>query len=204
MPLNLVLAAALASIEKLINQTLSLDSASQEKVRDLEGKVVCVQSTSPRLSIYLIFHQQGLMLSSVYDRPCDATVQGTATALMTLLISRDKQKAIRQEAIQIQGDAAAIQQLQTLADTLDIDWEYQLSNMIGDIPTQLLSDGFRQLRVFLADSHEHMSANLDEYLHEESKLLPGKVELEAFYQRIDELRLRLDRFKSRLSNLEQN
>lgn len=204
MSLDLVLAAALASIEKLVNQALSLDPASQKKVRDLDGKVVCVQCSSPRLSIYLIFHQQGLMLSSLYDRPCDATVQGTASALMTLLLSRDKQTAIRQEAIQIQGDAAAIQQLQTLADALNIDWEYQLGNIIGDIPTQMLSDGFRQLRAFLADSHAQMSANLDEYLHEESQLLPGKVELEAFYQRIDELRLRLDRFKSRLSNLEQN
>ncbi len=50
-------------------------------------------------------------------------------------------------------------------------------------------------------AHTRMRANLDEYRHEESALLPGKNELEAFYQRIDDLRLRADRFNSRLQKL---
>lgn len=204
MSLDLALSTALAGVEKLVNQALRLDPASQQKIRALDGKVICIKSQTPSLSIYLSFHQQGLMLSSIGDQVGDATIEGKASSLVNLLLAGDKQAAIRQQAIQIQGDAAAIQQLQILADSLDIDWEYQLSTFAGDIPTQLLSDGLRHLQTFLSKSHARMSSNLDEFLHEESRLLPGKGELETFYQRIDELRLRVDRTKSRLSRMENN
>jgi len=72
---------------------------------------------------------------------------------------------------------------------------------LGDVPTQLLGDSLRQLQQLMRHAHTRMRANLDEYLHEESALLPGKNELEVFYQRIDDLRLRMDRFNSRLQKL---
>jgi len=49
-----------------------------------------------------------------------------------------------------------------------------------------------------------MNANLEEYLHEESRALPGRRELEATFQDIDQLNLRTERLEARLTQLESS
>jgi ubiquinone biosynthesis protein UbiJ len=42
---------------------------------------------------------------------------------------------------------------------------------------------------------------VEEYIHEESRTLPGRRELEATFQDIDELNLRTERLEARLNQL---
>jgi ubiquinone biosynthesis protein UbiJ len=201
MSLELAFASALSGAESLINQALELDPQSKKKLLILKGKLIGIQSSRPNLGISMNIHDHGLLLTPLVDPACDVVIQGNASALLNVLLAKDKSAAMRQQNIYIQGDAGVIQLLQDVLNGLNLDWEYQFSELLGDVPTQMLSDSLKQLKKFMSHTHSRMRANLDEYLHEESALLPGKNELKVFYQRIDDLRLKIDRFNSRLQKL---
>ena len=48
---------------------------------------------------------------------------------------------------------------------------------------------------------DRLIRNLEEYIHEESRQLPGRRELEATFADIDELSLRVERVDARLTGL---
>jgi len=148
--------------------------------------------------------ENGFQLTNSIIDEADAEIAATADVLLKLLIAKNKDSIIRNENIQLKGDASSIQDLQAILFDLDIDWEYQLSKLIGDIPTQALSDGIAKLKIFLSNNAASFTEDIDEYLHEEKKIVPTMSELEIFYQRIDQLRLKVDRAESRINKLIRN
>lgn len=202
MPLNLLLSTALSSVEAILNKALVLDPMSQKKLAKLQGKIFSVKCTNPEISIFITVHEEGFLLSPFIADEADSEISGSADELLKLLFAKDKSNIIRNNDIQIKGDATDIQDLQTIIFDLNIDWEYQLSKFIGDIPTQTLSDGLDLIKNFISKSATSFKTDIDEYIHEEVKIIPTANELEDFYYRIDALRLRLDRSQARLTKLE--
>lgn len=47
-----------------------------------------------------------------------------------------------------------------------------------------------------------LNANIEEYVHEESRALPGRRELEATFEDIDALSLRTERLEARVNHIE--
>ena len=149
----------------------------------------------------MTIYKEGFLLSPVIIDKADSEISGSANELLKLLFAKDKGNIIRNNNIQLKGDIASIQELQTILFELNIDWEYQLSKFIGDVPTQTFSDGLGLLQNFLNKSATNLKTDIDEYIHEEAKIVPAANELEEFYYRIDALRLRLDRSHARLTKL---
>jgi ubiquinone biosynthesis protein UbiJ len=209
MPLNLLLSTALSSAELILNKALTLDPSSKNKLRKLQGNIFeinCVNSGRSILdySIFITVLDEGILLSPVITDEANAEISASANVLLKLLLAKDKSNIIRNENIQLKGDASSIQDLQAILLELDIDWEYQLSKSIGDIPTQTLSDGLDILKNFISNSAASLTTDIDEYVHEEKNIVPTAAELENFFQRIDQLRLNIDRTESRIDNLKRN
>lgn len=205
MPINLILSAVLGKAETLLNKALTLDPTSNKKLTRLSGTTIVIKSVNPECSLFISVHEQGFSLSPVITditEKTDAEISGPSQELIKLLFAKEKGDVIRNKDIQLKGDITSIQELQNIFLELDIDWEYQLSKFIGDVPTQTLSDGIELLKSFVNQSTLSLKTNIDEYIHEEAKLLPSSNELENFYQRIDALRLRLDRSQARINNFE--
>jgi len=179
-----------------------LDSMSKKKLTKLHGKIFSIKCTAPEYSIFITVLEEGFLLSTVIADEADAEISGSANELLKLLFAKEKGNIIRNNNIRLKGDATSIQELQTILFELDIDWEYQLSKFIGDIPTQTFSDGLDLLKNFLNKSVASLKTDIDEYIHEEVKIVPTAYELEDFYHRIDALRLRLDRSHAKLTKLE--
>ena len=209
MPLNLLLSTVLSSAELILNKALTLDPSSKNKLRKLQGNIFainCVNSGRSILdySIFITVLDEGILLSPVITDEANAEISASANVLLKLLLAKDKSNIIRNENIQLKGDASSIQDLQAILLELDIDWEYQLSKGIGDIPTQTLSDGLDILKNFISNSAASLTTDIDEYVHEEKNIVPTAAELENFFQRIDQLRLNIDRTESRIDNLKRN
>lgn len=202
MPLNLLLSAALSGAEAILNKTLELDPLSKKKLLKLQGKIFSVKCTSPEIFIFITIHEEGFLLSPVIADLAEAEISASANELLKLLFAKDKSNIIRNNNVQIKGDITDIQELQEIIFDLDINWEYQLSKFIGDVPTQSLSNGLDLLKNFITKTAESIKTDVDEYIHEEAKMIPTTHELEDFYYRIDALRLRLDRNHARLTKLE--
>ena len=201
MSLKLIFGSALTGMETVLNNALALDPASKKKLIKLSGKTIAVAVSSPSLSLFITITERGFLLSPIQTAEADSEITGSATSLLPLLISRDKTKIIRTNSVQLKGDISVIQDFQNLLTDLNIDWEYQLSKFIGDVPTQGLSNGLKFIADFISKSSASLKNDLDEYIHEEINLLPGTTEMERFYQRIDTLRLSLDRNQARVNKI---
>ena len=57
--------------------------------------------------------------------------------------------------------------------------------------------------VLLRQGSRSLMMDLDEYLHEERRLFPGRNEVEAFQASLQELRLDLDRLAARVERLDR-
>lgn len=198
---TLLQTALLAALETALNQAIALDPAAGNALGRLSGKMLRIQCTRPALAANVMVTDRGLQLGASDEIPADATVSGPPLALLKRLLTRDTDN-LREDGIVIGGDTALVNALQEIFTDLDVDWEYRLSKVIGDIPTQLLSDGITSTSAFLKRTGENVVQDVDDYLHEEKKLFPDAVQLQGFYRRIDALRLRVDRLQARTAALQ--
>ena len=76
-----------------------------------------------------------------------------------------------------------------------------MARHIGDVPAHFLGQRIRNAAKWSRQAVSTMNANVEEYIHEESRTLPGRRELEATFQDIDELNLRTERLEARLNQL---
>ncbi|HEY0962058.1 MAG TPA: SCP2 sterol-binding domain-containing protein [Pseudomonadales bacterium] len=191
----------LLPVELMLNAVLALDAASKPRLQRIDGNTLAVHMTQPALTVYVIVRGGRLQLAAIHEGSETASLRGSATALLGLLLRREPVDSLHAHGIELRGDTAFVQQLQTILQDLDVDWEYQLSRFFGDIPTQTFADGLRGARAQLRNTGARVRDNVDEYLHEESGLLPDANSLEAFYRDIGELKLRAERLEARIARL---
>ncbi len=194
--------AFLAAAETFLNGLIALDPAMPSKLAPLAGKTLRVECTVPPASFNMLVCQKSILLMQGEADTATATVQGSAATLLGMLAGNDP-AAQRNNRTAISGDTAFLQSLQDVLANLDVDWEYQLSKVIGDIPTQAVSDSLAGTREFARQSAANMRDDLDAWLHEEKKLFPDASQLETFYKAVDRLRLRVDRLEARTNSLLQ-
>lgn len=199
MSLALLQSALLLPLELTLNQLLALDQSSREKLAELEGGTLAVEVSQPSLSIFITASKGGLRLSSHHEGLVSTTVAGSATSLLQLLLKRQPVSNLRNSNVELRGSTAFAQSLQNLLLGLRIDWEYQLSRLIGDLPTQFVASGINKSQDYLQRTGERIKQDLGDFLQEEGRLVPATSELEQFYQDVQALVLRLDRLDARLA-----
>lgn len=194
----------LLPVEFALNTVLAFDAASKSRLHRLDGNTLAVQVTQPDITVYVKVRGGRVQLASIHEGPETARLRGSATALAGLLLRSGPVESLHAHGIELRGDTAFVQQLQTLLRDLDIDWEYQLSRVLGDIPTQAFADGVRSAGAQLRKTGARVRDNVEEYLHEESGLVPDANALEAFYREIEELKLRAERLEARVARLRRH
>jgi len=198
MSASLLQTAILSGLEGFLNQVITLDPAAASKLAPLTGRILCVRCELPAITMNVLVDADRLVLMGGDNLDADATVSGRGTALARLLLFGDTAN-LRDAGVSITGDTAFLSALQGILKQLDVDWKYPLSKVLGDIPTQTVSDAAAGTRHFMRQGSANLRDDIDAWLHEEKKLLPDSVELDAFYQAIDTLRLRADRLEARIN-----
>jgi ubiquinone biosynthesis accessory factor UbiJ len=205
MVLNLVHSALLYSMETCINQVLSLDAGARNKLENISGKSLRVQIEKPLLEFTLLIGDGTIHLhqdaNSDESLKVDTAISGKASSIFKLLIKKDTH-SLHADGIVITGNTSLLESMQNIFQELDVDWEYELSKIIGDIPTQAVSDSLTSARKFTNKTKQRVIQDVDTYLHDETKAFPSIAEVTGFYQSIDALRLRVDRLQSRVDRLQ--
>jgi ubiquinone biosynthesis accessory factor UbiJ len=196
MALELFQTALLMPVELALNGLLRLDAATPSRLQNLQGKTLSVHVTQPQFDTFVSITDKGLHLSPIFEGEPDASLHGSIPALLKLLSKGASVANLHASNVELRGNTGFVQQLQNLLLDLDIDWEFQLSRIIGNLPTSVISSGFNQTMDFAKQSGSRFKQNLQDYLAEESTLLPRVHELEARYAAINELALRVDRLQA--------
>ncbi len=188
---------ALIPIENILNAIIKRDAHIARQLLAFDDKYIEVLSTKPEFSLILRFQDNSIKLSAIDSQTlgiqADATIAATAEKLFGLLMQASNERALADTAIKISGDASLIQDLYTLADSLDVDWQDYLAPLLGDILSNELGKFADASRVWGKAAGESMQRNVHDYLSEEARLVPSKTEVESFGDRLDQLRLGIDR-----------
>ena len=123
-----------------------------------------------------------------------------ALALAALLLKREPIFGLHNSGLDLRGNTGFAQSLQGLLLESRIDWEYQLSRVLGDIPTQLVADGVHKSQDYLQRTAQRVSRDISDFVLEEGRLVPATGELEKFYADVQALVLRRDRLDARLTH----
>jgi ubiquinone biosynthesis protein UbiJ len=102
----------------------------------------------------------------------------------------------------LSGDVQLARDLKNIFALLDIDWEEMFARGLGDWPAHRIGILARQFRQWRERSHESVQRSVGEYLQEESRLLPARIEIENFITGVDAMREALDRLEARMSHLQ--
>lgn len=196
--------AALAGLEFVIQKALTLDPATTQKLAKLEGKVLLVHCSSPDIKVHCLPGKNGLQLKSwVDEKQISSSLIGSLSEFVSLLQAEDKAAALINGAITVKGDSADFIALQEALTQLNIDWEQPLSRLFGDVGSHQLGKMLRNSFAWGKQAHSSMQRNVEEFIHEEARLLPPRIELENFYSDVSSLGLRVERLEARLQRLKQ-
>ena len=196
-----LLAAASAIVETALNQALELDPAGRQKLLEvLDQPLQLTIATPSPLFLGLNRNGQRVRVSSQPEAEPGITLTGKPLAFAALITGDDR--VFSDGRLQISGDPARAQQLQRALELLNPDWEAAMARHMGDVPAHFLGQRIRQAAAWSRQTFNTMNANIEEYVHEESRALPGRHELDATFRDIDDISQRVEQLEARLQQLE--
>ena len=202
MSLALLQTALFLPMQSLINGVLALDAASAARLARLEGRILAIHYSQPRGQLFIRIRGQKLQFSALCEEEPDASLYGSTRALAGLLLQGRALHSLREHGVELRGSTGFVQELQSLLLDLDLDWEYHLSRITGDLPATFLGQGLRAGRQAGATAVASAKATLHDYLAHESGWIASQEEYHAFADELVQTGLRLDRLQARLQLLQ--
>ncbi|MFD2192151.1 ubiquinone biosynthesis accessory factor UbiJ [Pistricoccus aurantiacus] len=194
----------LAGLERTINALLARDPAAPSRLARLDGARLLFRLERPSTALLIQFHERGLHLSrpaSIDDSQVDAVVEIDTEALGELLAGQSIERLMFRGSLAVRGRVQPLEQARELILDLDLDWENELANWLGDQPAHSLAEGLRRLARWGLRTRQELSADIGEYVFEEARLLPGRDQLEVLRDHLTELEMASDRLEARLARL---
>lgn len=191
----------LAGLEITLNRYLSLDPETLARLADLTGKVVAVELRGLGVTLYMAPHGGGIQLLGDYRGTPHTTIRGTLLSLARAGHGEDR-GALFSGDVEIRGDITVGQRFEAILREMDIDWEEQLSRLVGDVAAHQVGNLARDTLAWGAKSVDTLSRDLSEYLQEESRQLPQRDEVDAFLAAVDSLRNDVERLAARVKRLQ--
>ena len=189
------------ALEQLINRALKLDEETRARLDDVNGKVVQLNITTPIPALVTFsITDRHVYVSGHHDGDVDTTIKGSLSSLQSLMRNND---AIHRGEASIEGDIATGNALKGMASSLDIDWEEQISPLVGDTVAHQLGVASRKLASWFDRTSQSMKANTREYLEEEVEFVAPANMLRHFADSVDDMQSAVDRLEARLKQLEK-
>ncbi|MFT4613454.1 MAG: ubiquinone biosynthesis protein UbiJ [Bacteroidia bacterium] len=193
--------AALAALEAGVNRALALSPQSLAQLEALDDCVFALHCTAPELEVFLHPSAHGVRLAGTHDGDVTTSVKGEASDFTELAASADPTATLINGGLELQGDSAPLIELQKVLVAVDIDWEAPLVSTLGDVVGHQLAQVLRHGFSWGQQASKSLTRQLHEFIHEEARLTPPRLELEDFYADVRELEQRVDRLASRAKRI---
>lgn len=196
-------ALAIAGLEEAFNRYLALDQDAAEQLAKLHGRVIAFDVVGLGLTLFLIPGPGGLQILSEYEDTPDCRLRGTPMALARMGDRQASSDQLFSGTVEISGNTELAHQFGKILGGMEVDWEEQLSHYTGDIVAHEVGKLFRSTGHWGSRTLETLRLDVQEYLHEELRLLPVKPEIEAFMTDVDTLRDDAERLQARMDRLKK-
>jgi len=196
-------AGFIRALESAANGWMGLDPDNRARMATLDGRSIGIDLTGTGLQLYLYPGAHGLHISDAHEGPVDTMLHGSPLALARLGIGGATGKPLFSGEVTISGDVETGQAFKAILDDMDIDWEEHLSRLTGDMVAHQLGNAARQAGRALRHGRATLEQDVGEYLREELRLLPARVEVENFATDVARLRTDTDRLSARIKRLQR-
>jgi ubiquinone biosynthesis protein UbiJ len=191
----------LSLIEKLLDGHVRESTAAMDCLEELSGKRMAIVVVGPNVTAVLSADQDKLRFERAGDDDeVDATITGTPMALLAAMRG-DGLDGFGSEQLKISGDAQVAEVFSLLLRHARPDLEEQLSHLTGDVLAHRFGSVVRDIGAWGNQAFTAVLANSSEFLQEESRQVPARVEIERFYTEIESLRESADRISARIERM---
>jgi ubiquinone biosynthesis accessory factor UbiJ len=190
------------SLESVVNRYLRLDPMAGTRLAGLDGRVIALELRG--LDLMLVFRVKNRGIAIIDDPDCqpDTVLQGTPLGITRLGLGRGNATGtLFSGDVEISGDVETGQAFKAVLDAIDIDWEELLARFTGDILAHRLGNAARHAGRWLDHTRLTLERNLSEYLQEELRVVPTRIEIENLIEDIGRLGMDTDRLEARLRRL---
>lgn len=186
---------------QLLNRLLKHQPWALEHLRPHNGKSVALKIGTTQLHLYILDSGYVQNYANNPDAVPNVTLILPSENLGQLPeVLRAKDPSQISNLMQIQGDAGLAQVVSDLAKDLRWDIEHSLSSRIGDMPALGIIKAFKLGTSFMNNAGTNFTANITEYISEESQILANKQELNQFQQQLKLLINKIDQAENMLNS----
>jgi len=200
--MNRLPASLLAGLEAALNRYLRLDPDAMARMAALQQRSIAIELTPFQLTLYVLPGENGVQLRSQIESGPDTLLRGTPLGLAQLGLGNQGGKTLFSGSVTIEGDVETGQAFKAVLDEMDIDWEEQLSRLTGDVIAHQLGNTARRTASALRKGQRTLEQDLGEYLQEELRVLPTRIEIENFTTDVSRIGMDTDRLAERIRRLQ--
>jgi ubiquinone biosynthesis protein UbiJ len=186
-------------LDRVLNGLLQFDPDTRVRLASLAGTVVAVELRDAGTTFYLLPDAGGIAISTVVERAPDVRIAGRPLDLIAHLRARGEPSAPGR--VEIQGDLAVAQALQSIGRCIDIDWEELVSRYVGDVAAHQLGRLLRAAAAGSRHARRALADNLAEYAQYEARIVATRSDVDAFLDAVDDMREDVDRLEARIARL---
>lgn len=188
-------------LEAALNRNLAGSRRARSLARQLDGKVMSLVAQGTPLAIHFRVEDGRFALSPRHDGVADAVLSGTPLSLLALA-GPAAENTLRGGTVRIEGDAEIAQKFRELLGLSQPDAEEELARVIGDVAARQVANVARGFLGWGRKASAAFATNVAEYLQEEGRDVPVRVEIEEFLAAVDDLREATDRLEARIARIE--
>jgi len=191
-------------MEQVVNRLLALDQETMIAMSKYAGSVIAVDLMNTRMSAYILITSNGINLSGQIETEPDVRICGTPLQLIKYLVAMNQEDPAQAGALQISGNVALAQAVQTILKNIDLDWEEELSRWVGDTLAHKAGNTVNKTASFLKRTNQTVKMDVSEYLRYETEILPDKSVMDEFNSSVDTLRDDVEHLKLRIQRIQQS
>ncbi|MDG1752377.1 MAG: SCP2 sterol-binding domain-containing protein [Thalassotalea sp.] len=192
---------ALCSVlEKILNKALSLNINGTQGLAVLEQKTLTIYLAELNFPLSFSINQQAILVTTLTERS-DCQLKSSIASLVELQKEQQLTELIKQDKLDISGDIKVVQQFAAVFENLSIDWQSELAEHIGDIPTYKLSQLASWLNNKIKFATEQIQADASEWLVHEKRLVVTHSQIAAFNQQVTDIADEVVNIEQRMANL---
>ena len=190
----------LERLQDALNRNVAGSRRAQVLVRRLDGRALEIELSNTPLRLFLTARDGRIELAERRETPADARLAGTPLSMLALA-GPEAEGRLRSGKVRIEGDAEITQAFRELLEHTRPDFEEELARIVGDVAARRATNFARGLFDFGRRATDSLVTSAAEYLQEEGRDVPVRLEVEEFLREVDRLRDDVERLEARIARL---
>jgi ubiquinone biosynthesis protein UbiJ len=189
-----------STVEFAFNQALAISVKGASVLQTLEEKTLTILLSELGFPLSFSVNNNKVLVTGLTERS-DCTINTSIKTLRELKKEQQITELIKQEKLDVQGDIKVAQQFANIAQSLEIDWQSEIAQHIGDIPTYKLSQLSKRWAKKINFATQQIQADASEWLVHEKRLVVTASQLGNFSEQVTEITKQTNTVAERIQRL---